>query len=143
MVLNLEYITIPGKKKKSVKQEVLLVIHVKKWAILLQSADLKTKQILSMKRNQKTYIYLNASESDSVFANNITPKTEEKKLSKVNCEINSVDINFLVDSGASVNTINIKTLQKISKVCEIGLETTYSKIYTLGSNNPSKLKAII
>ena len=28
---------------KSVKREVLLVIHGKKWAILLQSADLKTK----------------------------------------------------------------------------------------------------
>ena len=28
---------------KSVKQEVLLVIRVKKWAILLQSADLKAK----------------------------------------------------------------------------------------------------
>ena len=27
----------------SVKHVVLLVIHVKKWAILLQSADLKTK----------------------------------------------------------------------------------------------------
>ena len=31
----------------------------------------------------------------------------KKKLSKVNCEINSVDMDFLVDSDASVNIINI------------------------------------
>ena len=85
-------------------------------------------------------IDLSASESDSKFANNITPKTEGEKLSKVNCKINSVGINFLVDRGASVNIINIKTLEKISKVCEIGLETTNSKIHTFGSNNPLKLK---
>ena len=77
---------------------------------------------------------------DSEFANNIIPKTEGKKLSKVNCNINSVGINFLVDSGASVNIINIETLEKILKVCEIGLETTNSKLYRLGSNNPLKLK---
>ena len=76
---------------------------------------------------------------DSEFENNIAPKTEGKKLSKVNCEINSVGINFLVDSGASANVIDIET-EKISKVCDIGLETTNSKIYTFGSNNPSKLK---
>ena len=49
------------------------------------------------------YIDLKAAESDSGFANNVSPKTEGKKLSKVNCEITSVDVNFLVDSGASVN----------------------------------------
>ena len=81
-----------------------------------------------------------ASESDSKFANNITPKSEEKKLSKVICKINSVDIILLVNSGVSVNIINTETLQKFSKVCEFGLETTNSKIYTFGSNNPLKLK---
>ena len=35
------------------------------------------------------YIDLSASESDKKFANNITPQTEEKKHSKVNCKINS------------------------------------------------------
>ena len=53
---------------------------------------------------------------------------------------NSVGINFLVDSGASVNIIDIETLEKISRVCEVGLETTNSKIYMFGSNNPLKLK---
>ena len=85
-------------------------------------------------------IDLSASELDSEFANNITPKTEGKKLSKVNCEINTVGINFLVDSGASVNIIDIETLEKIWKVCEIGLETTNSKIYLFESNKPLKLK---
>ena len=86
------------------------------------------------------YINLSASESDREIANNITPKPEEKKLSKVRCEINSVDINFSADSEANVNMIDINTLQNISKVCEIGLKTTNSKIYSCGPNNPLKLK---
>ena len=36
--------------------------------------------------------------------------------------------------------MDIDTLQKISKVCEMDLETTNSKIYMFGSNNPFKLK---
>ena len=63
----------------------------------------------------------------------------KKRLSKVTCEVNSVDINFSVDSGASVNIIDIHTFQKISKVCEIGFETTNSKIYTFDSNNSMNL----
>ena len=54
---------------------------------------------------------------------------------------NSVETNILVDSGASVNIIDTETLEKIPNVCEIGLETANSKIYTFGSNNPMKLKA--
>ena len=49
-------------------------------------------------------------------------------------------MDFLVDSDASVNIINIEVLEKNSKICEIGLETTNSKMYTFGSNNPLKLK---
>ena len=52
---------------------------------------------------------LSASEPDSESENNITPKIERKKLSIVNCEINSVGINFSVGSGASVNIIDIVT----------------------------------
>ena len=74
-------------------------------------------------------INLSASESGSEFANNVTPKTEVKSLSKNNWEINSVDINFLISSGARVNIINIEALEKISKDCEIGLETTNSETY--------------
>ena len=37
------------------------------------------------------------------------------------------------------NIIDIETLKKISKDCEIDLETTNLNIYTLGSNNPLKL----
>ena len=47
---------------------------------------------------------------------------------------------FLVESGASVIVIDIDTLQKISKVCESGLEIANLKNYTFGSNNPFKLK---
>ena len=47
---------------------------------------------------------------------------------------------FLVDSGASVNIIDIETLEQISKVCEIDVENTNSKIYMFGSNDPLKLK---
>ena len=54
-------------------------------------------KINSVDEKKPEVIYYIASESDSKFANNITPKTEGKKLSKVNCKINSVDINFLVD----------------------------------------------
>ena len=68
----------------------------------------------------------------------ITPKTE-KKLSKVNCKINSVDINFLVNSSTR-NIIDTEKLEKILKVCKIGLEITKSNIYMFGSNNPLKLK---
>ena len=41
-----------------------------------------------------------------------------------------------VESGASVNIIDIVTLEKISKTSEIDLETTNSKISTFGSSNP-------
>ena len=68
----------------------------------------------------------------------ITPKTE-KKLSKVNCKINSVDINFLVNSSTR-NIIDTEKLEKILKVCKIGLEITKSNICMFGSNNPLKLK---
>ena len=93
-------------------------------------------KIISVYEKKPESIYnidLSASEADTVFSNNVTPKTEGKNFSKVNFEINSVDISFLVDSGASVNIkIDIETVEKISKVCQIGLETTNSKIYTFG-----------
>ena len=60
--------------------------------------------------------------------------------------INSVDISFLVDSGPNVNIIiDIETVGKISKVYEIGLETTNSKIYTFGwkENLVQQLKTVI
>ena len=60
--------------------------------------------------------------------------------------INSVDISFSVDSGPSVNIIiDIETVGKISKVYEIGLETTNSKIYTFGwkENLVQQLKTVI
>ena len=60
--------------------------------------------------------------------------------------INSVDISFSVDSGQSVNIIiDIETVGKISKVYEIGLETTNSKIYTFGwkENLVQQLKTVI
>ena len=73
-----------------------------------------------MKRNQKAYIDLSASESDSEFANNVTPKTEGKKLSKVNCEINSFGINILVDSGVSVKCLVGKCLiQRFIRLAQI------------------------
>ena len=66
------------------------------------------------------YIDLSASESDSEFANNVTPKTEGKKLSKVNCEINSFGINFLVDSGVSVKCLVGKCLiQRFIRLAQI------------------------
>ena len=101
---------------KSVKREVLLVIHGKKWAILLQSADLKTNinSVDKKKPEGIYYIDLRSSESGSK--------------------------SFLVDSGASVNIIDIEILEQISKVCEIDVENTNSKIYTFGSNDPLKLK---
>ena len=58
----------------------------------------KTNSVNEKKTEGIHYIDLSASESDSEFANNIAAKTKGKKLSKVNCEINSVDTNFLVDS---------------------------------------------
>ena len=106
-------------------------------------------KIISVYEKKPESIYnidLSASEADSEFSNNVTPKTERKNFSKVNCEINSVDISFLVDSGASVNIIiDIETVEKISKVCEIGLETTNSKIYTFGwkENLTQQLKTVI
>ena len=106
-------------------------------------------KIISVYEKKPEGIYnidLSASEADSEFANNVTPKTEGKNFSKVNCEINSVDISFLVDSGASVNIIiDIETVEKISKVCEIGLETTNSKIYTFvwKENLTQQLKTVI
>ena len=106
-------------------------IHVKKWIILFQSVALKKKKnFVDKKKPEGIYwINLSASESGSEFANNVTPKTEVKSLSKNNWEINSVDINFLISSGARVNIINIEALEKISKDCEIGLETTNSETY--------------
>ena len=44
----------------------------------------------------------------------------------------------MIDGGTNIT--DIKTLEKISKVCKIGLKTTNSKIYTFGSNNPLELK---
>ena len=64
----------------------------------------------------------------------------KKILFEVTCEVNSVDINFLVDSGATVNIIDIDTIQKISEVCEISLEINQRFIYTFDSNNLLKLK---
>ena len=65
---------------------------------------------------------------------------KKKNLFEVTCEINSVEINFLVGSDATVNIIDIDTIQKISKVCEISLEINQRLIYTFGSNNLLKLK---
>ena len=62
---------------KSVKREVLLVIHVKMWVILRSK-----NKIYSVDKKRPEGIYyidLSASESDSEFANNITPKTKGKK----------------------------------------------------------------
>lgn len=64
----------------------------------------------------------------------------KKNLFEVTCEVNSVDINFLVDSGATINIIDIDTIQKISKVFEISLEINQRFIYTFGSINLLKLK---
>ena len=47
---------------------------------------------------------------------------------------------MLIDGGTRVNIIDIETLQKISKVCKIGLETTNSKINKFHWDNPLKLK---
>ena len=44
----------------------------------------------------------------------------------------------MIDRGTNIT--DIETLEKISKVCKIGLKTTNSKIYTFGSNNQLKLK---
>ena len=61
-------------------------------------------------------------------------------MSKVNCEGNFIVINLLIDGGTRVNIIDIETLQKISKVCKIGLETTNSKINKFHWDSPLKLK---
>ena len=69
------------------------------------------------------------------FRCGISGNLANNKICKINYEINSFDINFLVDNGAGANIIDIDTLQKIWKVCGIGLETTNSKIYTFGSTH--------
>ena len=68
------------------------------------TSECQSKNKINSVEEKKTegifYIDLSVSERDNEFENNITLKTEEK-LSKVNCGIIFVDINFLLDSRVS------------------------------------------
>ena len=70
---------------RSVKQEVLLALHVKKRTTFSSECRSKNK-INSVDENKPEGIYyidLGAFESDSECENNITVKNEGKKLSKI------------------------------------------------------------
>ena len=75
-----------------------------------------------------------SSEEDYVYT--VENKSDPKTRAKI--RVNSVEINFIVDTGATVDVIDSKTYDRLKSSVKLCKSTT--KIFAYGSNKPLPLK---